>query len=153
MVSAIVAANAPGQCLPLDDHTVILTGRVILRTYPGPPNYEDIRRGDRPETQLILILPRPICAEGRGISGMPLHIDDVSEITLVPSEEVPRIRPVGSVFTVSGTLFEAHTGHHRTKLLLTLRAAKLSSNPRLKTDVENARLKGELIRHGSAASR
>ena len=29
----------------------------------------------------------------------------------------------------------------------------LSANPRLKTDVENARLSGELIRHGLAAGR
>jgi len=84
---------------------------------------------------------------------MPVHVDGVEEITLVPSDAVPRIRPIGKVFTVSGSLFEAHTGHHRTKLLLTLRSAKLSSNPRLKTDVENARLSGSLIRHGLAASR
>ena len=152
-LSAIVAANVVAQCLPLDDRLVTLTGRVIRRTYPGPPNYEDIRRGDRPETQLILILRTPICAEGQGIRGMPLRIDDVSEITLVPSDAVPRIQAVGKVFTVSGALFEAHTGHHRTKLLMTLRSARLSSNPRLKTDVENARPLGSLTRHGLAASR
>ena len=131
MLTAILAAHAAAQCLPLDESVVTLTGQVILRTYPGPPNYEDIRRGDRPETQLILMLPKPICAEGRGIRGIPLRIDDVVEITLVPSDAVPRIQAVGKVFTVSGTLFEAHTAHHRTKLLLTLQSATLSSSPPL----------------------
>jgi len=152
--SALITAKAAAECLPLDDSVVNLTGQIVTRTYPGPPNYEDIRRGDRPETQLVLILPRPICAVGCGITGTiekPLRIDDVTEITLVPSDTVPRIQAIGKVFTVSGTLFEAHTAHHRTKLLLTLRSVNLSSNPRLKIDVENARLGVSLFRHGLAA--
>lgn len=143
-LDSLVAA----QCLPMDDSIVTLTGRVITRTYPGPPNYEDIKRGDRPETQLILLLPKPICAVGPGIGGTreaPLRVDDVKEITLVPSDAVPRIRPTGKVYTVSGSIFEAFTGHHRTKLLMTLSSARLSSNPRLKTDVETFAFQARLF--------
>jgi hypothetical protein len=105
VLGTMLAADAASQCLPLDESVVTLTGRVILRPYPGPPNYEDINRGDRAETQLILILPKPICAVGPGVTGTSekrLRIDDVAEIALVPSDAVPRIRAIGKVFTVSG---------------------------------------------------
>ena len=137
----MIAVEAAAQCLPMNDTIVTVSGRIIIRTHPGPPNYRDIKQGDRAETQLILILPKPICAVGPGMTGtpeMPVRVDSVDEITLVPSDEVPRIRSIGKVFTVSGSLFEAQTGHHRTKLLLKLRSARLSSNPQLKTDVERS---------------
>src|SRR5437870_9053823 len=38
-----------------------LTGRLIQRTLPGPPNYESIARGDRPQVVDLLILDTPIC--------------------------------------------------------------------------------------------
>src|SRR5947208_9517999 len=40
---------------------VPLTGRLIRRTLPGPPNYESIARGDRPQVVDLLILDTPIC--------------------------------------------------------------------------------------------
>ncbi len=38
-----------------------LTGRLIQRTLPGPPNYQSIARGDRPQVVDLLILETPIC--------------------------------------------------------------------------------------------
>src|SRR6266404_4439420 len=40
---------------------VSLTGRLIQRTLPGPPNYQSIKRGDRPQVVDLLILDAPIC--------------------------------------------------------------------------------------------
>src|SRR2546422_4483235 len=40
---------------------VSLTGRLIQRTLPGPPNYQSIARGDRPQVVDLLILDAPIC--------------------------------------------------------------------------------------------
>ncbi len=40
---------------------VSLTGRLIQRTLPGPPNYQSIKRGDRPQVVDLLILEAPIC--------------------------------------------------------------------------------------------
>lgn len=39
---------------------VTLAGTLSSRTYAGPPNYEDIRAGDRPETYWILQLENPV---------------------------------------------------------------------------------------------
>src|SRR5260370_34031182 len=40
---------------------VSLTGRLIQRTLPGPPNYQSFARGDRPQVVDLLILDAPIC--------------------------------------------------------------------------------------------
>lgn len=40
---------------------VSLTGRLIQRTLPGPPNYQSIKRGDRPQVVDLLILDAPLC--------------------------------------------------------------------------------------------
>ena len=116
-----------------------VTGRIVIRTYPGPPGYESIARGDTAERQLILILEREICAEGPGLWGdkdSPVRVDNVTEITLVPTDAVPRIRPIGAVFTVSGEMVEAHTAHHRTPLVLELRTATRLSNKRFERSRE-----------------
>lgn len=100
VLTTILAAEVAAQCLPMNDSSVILTARIITRTYPGPPNYRDIERGDLAETQLILVLPKPICAVGPGATGtpeMPLRVDGVNEVTLIPSDEVPSIRPIDKV--------------------------------------------------------
>jgi len=65
----LVAAGAhvparPGvadSCYHYRPAAVSLTGRLIQRTLPGPPNYQSIARGDRPQVVDLLILDAPIC--------------------------------------------------------------------------------------------
>jgi hypothetical protein len=65
----LVAASAqplarPGvadSCYHYRPASVSLTGRLIQRTLPGPPNYQSIARGDRPQVVDLLILDAPIC--------------------------------------------------------------------------------------------
>src|SRR5215469_3777885 len=52
-------------CLDYEPTFVTLTGVVVRRTYPGPSNFESIREGDKPETSWVLMLPRPVCVDGR----------------------------------------------------------------------------------------
>jgi hypothetical protein len=64
---ALVPAS-PWRCLDLRDprREVALEGRLTLETFPGPPNYESVRRGDAPERHYILALRRDICIEDGG---------------------------------------------------------------------------------------
>ena len=39
---------------------VTLSGSIITLTFPGPPNYESIKQGDKPEKGAYLILSSPI---------------------------------------------------------------------------------------------
>jgi hypothetical protein len=65
----LVAAGAPplarpgvaDSCYHYRPASVSLTGRLIQRTLPGPPNYQSIARGDRPQVVDLLILDLPIC--------------------------------------------------------------------------------------------
>jgi hypothetical protein len=43
---------------------VSLTGRLVQQTYPGPPDYESVTKGDEPRVIWILQLERAICIVG-----------------------------------------------------------------------------------------
>ena len=43
---------------------VSLTGRLVQQTYPGPPDYESVTKGDQPLVIWILQMDRPICVAG-----------------------------------------------------------------------------------------
>ena len=56
------AAYASAQgCLSYETDGVKLTGTISKKTFPGPPNYESIKKGDTPETYRVLQLDKPIC--------------------------------------------------------------------------------------------
>jgi hypothetical protein len=58
-------ALASGPCLDIDQaQTIVFEGKLTHKIFPGPPNYEDVRRGDRPEPSYILQLQKPICVSG-----------------------------------------------------------------------------------------
>ncbi len=44
--------------------TLKLSGKLTHKIFPGPPNYENIKKGDRPEPAYILALDAPVCASG-----------------------------------------------------------------------------------------
>src|SRR5262245_47035155 len=52
-----------GGCLKYEPTVVRLTGTFVRKTFPGPPEYEDVRKGDRPEIYWLLRLPSPICVD------------------------------------------------------------------------------------------
>lgn len=41
--------------------TVSLAGRLAHQTYPGPPDYESVAKGDAPRVIWVLLLDRPLC--------------------------------------------------------------------------------------------
>src|SRR5213594_2603619 len=72
LLSSFILVAAGGQqplarpgvadsCYHYRPASVSLTGRLIQRTLPGPPNYQSIARGDRPQVVDLLILDAPIC--------------------------------------------------------------------------------------------
>lgn len=59
----LVTASWPGslaaQCLYYGD--VSLTGRLVQQTYPGPPDFESVTKGDAPLVIWILQLDTGVC--------------------------------------------------------------------------------------------
>ena len=112
---------AAADCLTYTGR-VELAGVLASRTYPGPPNYDSIARGDRAETAWLLRLDRPACvaAQADDQTGFNVAVASVRAIQLVVTpEQLQRYRGrMGQRVALSGTLFGAHTGHHRTPVLL-----------------------------------
>jgi hypothetical protein len=107
-------------CLNYEPDTVSLKGTIKRRTFAGPPNYESVAKGDQPEVMWVLQLARPICVSA---SGDRKDEKNVSKLQLVftGAEGYRRYRSfVGKRVMVNGTLFSAQTGHHYTRVLLTV---------------------------------
>ena len=109
------------QCLNYWPTVITVSGTLRAQTFPGPPNYESIKRGDRKERAIILTLRAPTCTTG----GDPRNYNDpetnVREMQLVVTKSAhwkTVERRFGRRVVVTGTLFHAFTGHHRTKVLI-----------------------------------
>jgi hypothetical protein len=120
-VPASGLAPAYADCLTYAGR-VELAGVLARRTFPGPPNYESVARGDRPEVTWLLQLDQPACvaADATDATGFNVAVASVREIQLaVTPEQYQRYgNRVGRRVALSGALFGAETGHHHTPVLL-----------------------------------
>lgn len=113
--------SARGQrCLEYGP-TVSLGGTLRSQTFPGPPNYKSIKRGDLKERAIILTLNSRICSTGNAENSFDVPETNISEVQMVVTEsshwKIVEGR-LGKRVVVSGALFHGHTGHHRTKVLI-----------------------------------
>ena len=117
---SVFSLNAAAQCLDYEPSVVALSGTIVRQTFPGPPNYESVARGDRPERVWILRLARPVCVNVA--DHFDVHEDGQKQLQLVLKPEFYKrfSHLVGKRVTATGTLFHAYTGHHHRKLLLTV---------------------------------
>jgi hypothetical protein len=113
-----LASEANAACIDLKQaNNLSFEGILNYRIFAGPPNYEDVRKGDAPEPTYILTLPEPICASGDEFVDPS---DKFNEVQIFPessdkaaqalSRDLRRL--VGKRVVVEGTSpFGAHTGH------------------------------------------
>jgi len=113
------------RCLPFEPDTVAISGILVRRVFPGPPEFVSIRSGDAPEPGYYLHLARAVCArpspqqsrdpdsalEARaGVRLVQLNLDSLG---------YARLRPrLGQRVTLRGTLSSSITGHHHAPLIL-----------------------------------
>lgn len=112
-----------GGCLSYEPARVTLHGKLVSRTFPGPPNYTNVRKGDQAETYWILNLDSPRCVnEGKAEPGLNLDQKNIKQVQLVLEPEMYQRykNMVGKRVLASGTLFGAENGHHHTPVLLTV---------------------------------
>jgi hypothetical protein len=115
------ALAGPPSCLQFEPAVSSIHGKLERRTYPGPPNYEDIGQGDEAETHWYVRLAEPICVDGK--PGDEFNGQDVAgvrliQLVLLHDEYKTHARLVGKKVKATGSLFTWHTGHHRTPVLL-----------------------------------
>lgn len=116
----VVAAPPTAACLSHSGRQS-LDGVLVARTFAGPPNFESVKDGDRPERYWLLRLPKPICvADDPSDPDMGAGAQSVREIQLMlKAEDFARYRPLlGKVVTADGDFMSAISGHHHTPILL-----------------------------------
>ena len=131
-----LASEASAACIDLKQaNNLSFEGILNYRIFAGPPNYEDVRKGDAPEPTYILTLPEPICASGDEFVDPS---DKFNEVQIFPessdkaaqalSRDLRRL--VGKRVVVEGTSpFGAHTGHHHAPLMLPITRISVASDP------------------------
>jgi len=126
-VLAVVVAGAPGQshradsCYHYKPAVVALTGRLIQRTLPGPPNYQSIARGDRPDIVDFLILDAPICTIADYKDSPNTDVfrgQDTIHVRRAEATWHDVRRLTGQRVTVRGTLAEWGRGTYRTPVVI-----------------------------------
>ena len=119
--SQLTGQRTAAGCLRIDGSApgVSATGRLSLRHYPGPPNYESIATGDADEASFILELPASACIDDGGDFTDPA--EPFSTVHVVPNTEAVRRRlrsAIGRRVAVTGEAMAAQTGHHHAPLLI-----------------------------------
>jgi len=110
------------RCLKYEPEVVELNGTIHRQTFPGRPNYESIKEGDEPETYWILKSKKAICVRADSSDDGNESEANVTRIQLVLDQRQYVIYKsmLGKKVTVKGTLFHSISGHHHTKVLLTV---------------------------------
>jgi hypothetical protein len=94
-----------------------LSGELQYVLFPGPPNYEDVQKGDTPEPTYVLKLDHAICIDGDEFADPHKMFD---EVHLVGSKETWPLLRANVKRRVTVTLKDqmgAHTGHHHEPLV------------------------------------
>jgi hypothetical protein len=109
-------------CLLYEPDVSILNGVIAKKDFPGPPGYQDISQGDKRETSWILMMDKPFCVQGKNNDPINIPETNISEVQLVIGSNLyDTYRTLlGKQVTVKGTLFHSTTGHHQTRVLVTV---------------------------------
>ena len=110
----------PAPTVFYEPHITELKGTLYQKIYPGPPEHYSIEHGDIPESLCFLTLTEPVNVLLAEPEEEPLNQSEIGvrEIQIVFSEDDPPKDLWSKGITVKGTLFSAHTGHHRRRVLM-----------------------------------
>lgn len=114
----VVAPAAQAACYDLkksEPHQ--LTGILSYRIFPGPPNYEDVQKGDTPEQSYILKLPAAICLDGDESADPKKPFSEVQLVgTAATDGKLAPLKDKQVTVTLDRQT-AAHTGHHHRPLV------------------------------------
>ena len=106
-------------CPSCDGDEIEVSGVVIKETFPGPPNYESIEDGDKPDICWFIVLEKSMCFSPDGE-----FLDKevvINKIQLVKSS-YKFIE--GEKYLIKGITFPEQTGHHHSAVLLEVKSIK-----------------------------
>ncbi|MEP9380324.1 DUF4431 domain-containing protein [Aquabacter sp. CN5-332] len=101
------------------DTKMSLSGRLSLEVFPGPPNFESIKDGDREDPTYILTLRLPVCLDDGGEFADPKKLFDQVHVSAIDPTMFPRLKQaIGKEVAITGEAFAAHTAHHHAPLVM-----------------------------------
>jgi hypothetical protein len=108
-------------CFNYEPEKVQLKGQLYKKSFPGPPNYTDVKKGDEEEVFWLLKTTIPFCVnENERIWGEKQT--NLSDVQLIIGSETGFYKSKRSLLNkkviVTGTLIPQITGHHKTEVLI-----------------------------------
>lgn len=130
---AAVAASAeatPTRCVvgSHPDAIVTLSGKLLLQSSAGPPNYESVAQGDVEEKIFILKLSRGICFEDGEFADGSERFDRIHVSTMEPGLSRILEQAIGEEVVIAGHAVGAHTAHHRAPVVLFAKTVMVREN-------------------------
>ena len=117
---------------------VELEGKLVVKTYFGPPNFGENPESDSKEKEWILSLDKPINVRGRTEAVYEnTPVEDVREMELVLLGSHKDL--IGKRVVLRGTLFHANTGHHHTDVLMDVQSISRRSQTDCRRFAEDCR--------------
>lgn len=124
----VIAGNASSgnKQVYYEPEKVELTGHLDLQTFAGPPNYESIKSGDQKERHFYLSLPNPVDViftdkdKASAFNGANFYDVKIFQLVVTKDEHWAILRKSGEGghVKIKGSLFQRHTGHHHSRVLL-----------------------------------
>lgn len=107
---------------------VEVSGFLYETVYPGPPEYMSVEMGDRPEEATIITLKEPINVEIKNRDEDDFNEPEkgVRELQVSFSDSGPTPAQMKQEIVLKGTLYHAHTAHHRRRVLMMVESWKIN---------------------------
>lgn len=130
LAAALLIAAAPSaragreNCLKYEPFEVSITGTVYTKIYPGPPNYESIKKGDLAYRHYFFIPDAPFCTVAEPNDELNGNADDVKLVQFdLIKVRTGNLRSYmkkfnGKKVRVTGTLSSRIFAYHRTPDLM-----------------------------------
>lgn len=115
------------ECLSYEPVKVKLTGTMVEKVFPGPPEFESVEKGDEAEVVWVLVVKKPVCVKGEPNDDINADEKNIKDIQLAFYKENAKVQYknlVDKEVIVEGELFHRITGYHYTKMLLLVDSMK-----------------------------
>jgi len=134
IVVGALASAAHAACVDIrDPQNLQFAGTLTYKIFAGPPNFEDVRKGDTPEPAYILLLDAPTCFFGDDFVEPDKLVNRVQLISLegaAAQTYVEMRNLVGRrVWVVGKSAFGAHTAHHHAPVLVDVATVEILREP------------------------
>lgn len=121
LISLLALGAAQAACLHYEPTQVRISGTLVRQTFPGPPNFASVARGDTAETGYYLKTVKPLCTTAHPYEEASSYQNQHLVQLVLSTGQYRQLRPkLGQMVNLKGTLFDSSTGHHHTSVLMTV---------------------------------